>query len=274
MPGYVYVTDDQGIYVNLFVAGEAKLKFNDVMLRLQAHTKYPWDGKVRLTLEPEQASEFAVKLRIPGWCDGASLSVNGAAQDRLSVRQGYARLSRRWQSGDVIELDLPMEIRRIEAHPRVEAGVGRVAIQRGPMVYCFEATDNPGGVQDIVLGKDPKFRAEHRADLLGGVTVIRGRDHAGREIVAVPYHVWDHRKAGDMVVWVRQDGKPLTPKVDIGWEGRLYRPFDPVSSVFDPDDENVVQARNDLQGSLGTDKLDILLGTEKPPVQGSSEFQN
>jgi len=255
MPGYVYATDDDGIYVNLFVAGEAKLKFEDVLVRLKAITNYPWDGKVKLTLEPEQPSEFAVKVRIPGWCEGVSLSVNGESQNKLAVRSGYARLWRRWKSGDVIELDLPMEIRRIEAHPRVEAGAGRVAIQRGPIVYCFEAVDNPGGVQNIVLGKDPEFKAEHRDDLLGGVTVIKGTDQSGREIVAVPYHVWDHRKAGEMVVWVRQEGKSLTPKVDIGWEGRLYRPFDPVSSAFDPDDKNVVQARNELQASLGTDKV-------------------
>ena len=255
MPGYVYATDDNGIYVNLFVAGEAKLKFKDVMVRLQAHTNYPWDGKVTLTLEPEQSSAFAVKLRIPDWCEGASVSINGTSQDRLTLRKGYAQLSRRWQSGDVIELDLPMAIRRIEAHPQVESGVGCVAIQRGPIVYCFEAVDNPGGVQDIVLGKDPKFRAEHRDDLLGGVTVIKGRDQSGRKIVAVPYHVWDLRQSGDMAVWVRQADKSLTPKVDIGWEGRLYRPFDPVSARFDPDDENIAQTRKDLQASLGTDKV-------------------
>lgn len=255
MPGYVYATGDDGIYVNLFVTGEANLTIEDISLRLETVANYPWDGKVKLTLEPEQPSEFAVNLRIPGWCEGASLSVNGESQNKLAVRSGYARLSRRWKPADVIELDLPMEIRRIEAHPRVEAGAGRVAIQRGPIVYCFEAVDNPGGVQNIVLGKDPEFKAEHRGDLLGGVTVIKGTDQSGREIVAVPYHVWDHRKAGEMVVWVRQDGKSLAPKVDIGWEGRLYRPFDPVSSTFDPNDENVVQARNDLKASLAADKV-------------------
>jgi uncharacterized protein len=233
MPGYVYATDDHGITVNLFVAGEANVSFGDVSVGIKAATCYPWDGKVQLTLALEQPSRFAVNLRMPQWCDHASVSINGTVQDRLTVRKGYACLSRQWQSGDVIELDLPMDIRRIEAHPRVEAGVGRVAIQRGPMVYCFEAVDNVEGVQDIVLGKNPNFRAEHRNDLLGGVTVIKGADLSGRVIVAVPYHVWDHRQAGDMVVWVRQQGKPLTPKVDIGWEGRLYRPFDPIASVFD-----------------------------------------
>jgi uncharacterized protein len=255
MPGYVYATDKQGIYVNLFVAGEAKVPFGDQSVGIKAATRYPWDSKVKLTLEPEQASRFEVKLRIPEWCDGASLSVNGEAQDRLMPRKGYARVSRQWQAGDVIELDLPMTIQRIEAHPSVKAGVGRVALQRGPIVYCLEAVDNPKGVHDIVLGRDPKFRAEHRDDLLGGVTVIKGTDLSGRAIMAVPYHMWDHRKAGDMAVWVRQERKPLSPKVDIGWEGRLYRPFDPVSARFDPDDKEVVQARNDLQRSLGAAKL-------------------
>lgn len=245
MPGYVYATDDQGIYVNLFVAGEAQLSFGDACVGIKAATQYPWDGKVRLTLDPMQAQRFDVRLRIPEWCDNASVSVNGHTQAGLTIRKGYARLSRRWQGGDVIELNLPMAIQRIEAHPRVKAGVGRVALQRGPIVYCFEAVDTPHGVQDIVLGKDPAFKAEQRKDLLGGVTVIRGRDQSGREIVAVPYHVWDHRQAGDMVLWVRQAGKSLTPKVDIGWEGRLYRPFGPVSARFDPDDKDVVQARSE-----------------------------
>jgi len=119
-----------------------------------------------------------------------------------------------------------MPIERIEAHPLVKANAGRAALQRGPLVYCFEAVDNGGKVKDIVLARDPKFTTEHRPDLLGGVTVIRALDRSGRTLTAVPYHVWDHREPGEMIVWVQQDGKPKAPPTGAGWEGNLYRPLD------------------------------------------------
>ena len=123
-----------------------------------------------------------------------------------------------------------MTVRRVEAHPRVQANQGRVAVQRGPIVYCFEQIDNELPVQGIVLPSDPKFVAQHRPDLLGGVTVIEGVDRAGRKITGIPYYAWDHREPGAMVVWVRQDGKPRTPDVaDPAWQGQLYRTLDPAS---------------------------------------------
>jgi len=125
-------------------------------------------------------------------------------------------------------LNMPMEIRRIEAHPRVEADRGRVALQRGPIVYCLEAVDNGGPVSNIMLQHDAQFATEHRNDLLGGVTVVTALARDGRRITAVPYHAWDHREPGEMIVWVRQDGKSRTPNVDDpSWEGKLYRPMDP-----------------------------------------------
>jgi uncharacterized protein len=256
MPGYVYATDDNGIYVNLFVAGEADVAFANTSVHVTTETDYPWDGRVKFTLEPEQERSFTVKLRIPEWCQNASLSVNGEPQERLTIRNGYAQTHQHWQSGDVIELNLPMEVQRVEAHPSVEACVGRVAIQRGPIVYCFEAVDNTEDVTNITLGKDPQFKTEHRDDLLGGVTVIKGIDLSGREITAVPYNVWDHREAGEMTVWIQQDGKSTTPRVDIGWEGRLYRTFDPmISTAYDPEDADVVQVRDELITAMGTDKI-------------------
>jgi hypothetical protein len=124
----------------------------------------------------------------------------------------------------MVQLTLPMPIQRIEAHPRVQANVGRVAVQRGPLVYCFEAVDNGGPVKNIILPQDPKFVTEHRPELLGGVTVITGEAKDGRKITAVPYYAWDHRAAGEMIVWVEQDGAAKPDVEDPSWKGKLYRP--------------------------------------------------
>ncbi len=231
LPGYVYAVGKSGgtdeIYVNLFVAGEASVQLGGNKVRLKQQTLYPWDGKTLLTVEPEKSERFTLCLRIPAWCKGATLAVNGKPAAPLNVEKGYARLERKWRPGDAVELELPMPIERIEANPRVEANRGRVAVRRGPVVYCFEAVDNGGSAKDIVLPVDPKFTAEYRDDLLGGVTVITGVAKDGRKITAVPYHVWDHREPGEMIVWVRQDGKSPNPSTDEpSWKGTLYRPLD------------------------------------------------
>jgi DUF1680 family protein len=230
IPGYVYAASREAIYVNLYVAGSGEVACADGKVRLTQETRYPWDGAVTLTVEPQQPATFDLNLRIPAWCKGAKLSVNGQPIEKLDLTKGYARLNRQWKAGDAIQLDLPMEIRRMEAHPKVAANVGRVAVQRGPIVYCFEAVDNKEDVRNILLPHDPRFVAEHRPQLLGGVTVLQGVDRQGRPITAIPYYAWDHREPGAMIVWVRQDGKSSTPDAnDPSWEGRLYRPLDPAS---------------------------------------------
>ncbi|MCE9556626.1 MAG: glycoside hydrolase family 127 protein, partial [Planctomycetes bacterium] len=245
VPGYVYAVgadrstaatepktesspkQSQAIFVNLYVAGTANIKLGDHAVKLIQETRYPWDGKVKLTVTPDRQASFPLYLRIPSWCREAKVSVAGSPVANPKIQRGYLRLDRAWSAGDVVELDLPMEIQRIEAHPRVKADAGRVAVQRGPVVYCFEAVDNGGHVKDLVLPRDPKFTAEFRKDLLGGVTVIKGVDRKGRDIMAVPYHVWDHRQAGEMAVWITQDGKPAAPKADDStWQNKLYRPFE------------------------------------------------
>jgi len=230
VPGYVYATGEDGVYVNLYVAGTAEVPLGDKKVKLTQETRYPWDGEVKITVEPQQAPEFAVNLRIPDWCDEPSVAVGGKQIEKLDIRKGYARIQRKWNPGDVIALSLPMKVRRIEANPRVEADRGRVALRRGPIVYCFEAVDNGGKVGDIVLARDPKFTTEHRDDLLGGVTIIKALAGGDRKVTAVPYYAWDHREPGEMTVWVLQDGKSPTPKLDDpSWQGKLYRPLDPAT---------------------------------------------
>ncbi len=225
--GFVYAQGGNQVYVNLYAAGEAKVKLDQgATVKLTQQTEYPWDGRVRLTLAPEQAAEFTLCLRIPGWalgrvvpgdlyrfsnamCPAVSLKVNGQTQDATPRSDGYVHLQRRWQAGDVVELDLPMPVQRVLAHEKVKEDQGKVALMRGPLVYCLEATDQPGvDLERVALPADGALRAEPRADLLGGVTVITGQalNHAAQPmpLTAVPYYAWANRDKGAMTVWIQQ----------------------------------------------------------------------
>lgn len=229
IPGYVYAASDKAIYVNLYVAGTVSLEVAGTQVQLTQQTRYPWDGEVKIGVEPDKPAAFALCLRVPDWCQNWKLSLGGALPAR-KTDSGYWRIERTWKGGDVVEFTMDMPIHRVEAHPAVKANAGRVAIQRGPIVYCFEGVDNGGVVRNIVLPHDPQFTAEHRPDLLGGVTVVKGTARDGRAITAVPYYAWDHRQPGEMIVWVRQDGKPRTPPpAGPEWSGKLYRPLDPAT---------------------------------------------
>lgn len=213
LPGYVYATgDDDGLYVNLYAAGEADVTVKGTKLHVKQETRYPWDGAVKLTLTPQRPGPFSVFLRVPEWCENPTFRVNGERIKDVVVADGYLPVRVVWEPGDTIELDLPMPVRRVKANPRVKASVGRVALQRGPVVYCAEAVDNGGRVDDLILPPDAELKSEHRADLLGGVTVLTGtaerRTKDGTTPVkfqAVPYYAWDHRDAGQMAVWLAED---------------------------------------------------------------------
>jgi DUF1680 family protein len=202
-----------------------------VKVGVRQETRYPWDGKVRIGLEPARPVELAVHVRIPGWAQGRpvpsdlyryaeagttpfALAVNGRVA-KPEMAGGFAVLRRTWKAGDAIELDLPMEVRRVLSHDKVAANAGRVALERGPVVYCAEAVDNGGRVFNLVLPDDARLQATHRPDLLGGVTVVTSRALAlhpnedGRSVVtreqdfvAVPYYAWAHRGLGEMAVWL------------------------------------------------------------------------
>lgn len=226
IPGYVYAQRGDDVYVNLFIGGQADLQVGGQTVTLAQETRYPWDGSVKVRVDPAEAAEFTLRLRIPGWATGRPLPsdlytyldpnaesplilVNGDAA-RLDVDQGYARLRRRWQPGDVVELGLPMPVRRVLADERVGDDRGRVALERGPLVYCVEAVDNGGRVNDLVLPDAARLDARPEAGLLGGVTVLTGKAErvtadgnvAPTDIRAVPYYAWCHRGAGQMAVWL------------------------------------------------------------------------
>jgi DUF1680 family protein len=231
VPGYVYARRGDTIYVNLYAASSADIDTASGKVKLVQDTRYPWDGAVRITVTPDRSRAFDIKLRIPGWAgnevvpsdlyryaDGGSppvtLTVNGVT-GRAPGADGYATVSREWKAGDVIALTLPMPVRRIVAHNRVEANRGRVALQRGPIVYAAEWPDNANGqVRNIVLPASSTLTSEFRSGLLGGVQVIKGRavglayDARGgvtktaQDFTAIPYAMWANRGPGQMIVWL------------------------------------------------------------------------
>ena len=220
---FIYATDNKSLFVNLYVGGKSQVKLGGTDVSLTQKTRYPWDGKVELTVAPKQAVSFDLNLRIPGWCRDqqtpgglyytkkalkVAVTINGKAVDCSKLEKGYLRLNREWRAGDKIELNLPMEIQRVYAHEKVAADRGRVALQRGPLVYCLEGVDHKVDVHQMVLPSDAKLTAEHQADLLGGVTVIRGKATVNNQPVdlkAIPYYTWDNRGESPMAVWMHDE---------------------------------------------------------------------
>lgn len=233
--GYMYAVRDDSVYVNLYAQSDAAVEVAGQTVKLTQDTRYPWDGRVVITVTPERSGEeLTIRLRIPGWAQNqpvpsdlyrfatenlrrAGVRVNGREVD-TATDKGYVVLKRAWNAGDVVTLDLPMPVRRVHANHKVEADRGRVALQRGPIVYCVEHPDVPGGsVHNLVLEDDASFDTERRAGLLNGVRVITAdaaatkyeivdgkRTLAGDTVTmtAIPYYAWAHRGRGEMAVWL------------------------------------------------------------------------
>jgi len=219
---YAYSHTDDAVCVNLYVGGTCQTELSATPVKLDVATDYPWDGAVKIDVSPEKEAEFAVNLRIPFWCKDATLKVNGQPVAEPRMCKGYAVVKRTWKQGDTIELDMPMPVIRMESHPKVEANTGRVAIQRGPIVYGIEALDNEG-TTEVVLPTDPKFTVEHRDDFLGGVTVIKGTTADNKPFTAIPFYALANRDKSQQEVWLVQKDKKDD---ESGWEGKLYRVYE------------------------------------------------
>jgi len=220
---FAYGRAENDVYVNLFLGGEARIPCKGGAITLRVETDYPWNGSVKMTVEPERQAEFSLRVRIPGWSKGATVQLNGERIETLEIVKGYAIIRRTWHRGDTVQVQLPMPVMRIEAHPRVLANRGKVAIQRGPIVYGLEGLDN-GGSALVTLAKDPQFQVEHRPDLLGGVTVIQGKTMNNKPFVAIPFYALANRALSQQEVWVYQAEKRDRKE---GWEGKLYREYLP-----------------------------------------------
>ncbi len=218
---YVYSQGDSDLAVHLYVQGHADLSVSGAPVTISQQTEYPWNGKVALTITSDAPACFGLRLRLPGWCREPRLSLNGEAVTPEMVR-GYAVLDREWQTGDALTLELPMPVERVRAHPNLRQDNGRVALQRGPVVYCLEAADNGTGLDSLSLLRNTVLETA-TAETLPGMTVLRGQaQRLSTEgwngslyrmdapppvtvpITAVPYFAWDNRAPGEMRVWLRE----------------------------------------------------------------------
>jgi DUF1680 family protein len=231
--GYVAATSADALWVHLYVQGEIEAAPGQRNARWRVTTEYPWDGRVKLRARLAQPASFQLRLRVPGWCEGATVSVNGKRISQPVLERGYFVLAREWQNGDTVELNFPMPVQRVVAHPRVKADHGLAALQRGPIVYCVEQCDQAAPLERLYLPPDAKLEPEARPRLLGGVTVLRGQAGAVSELdwdrrlygalpalrrvelVAIPYFAWDNREPGPMKVWL-----PLAPPLWTEPEGK------------------------------------------------------
>jgi DUF1680 family protein len=225
---YAYSQSATDLAVHLYVQSHADLTVAGQSVTLSQTTDYPWDGTVLLTVSPEQPASFRLRLRLPEWCRAPHLSINGKSITP-TVEHGYAILERLWVAGDTLTLDLPMPVERVSAHPKVHQNRGRVALQRGPVVYCLESADNGEDLDALSLPRTAALEPEFEAELLGGVTVLRGQFEKLSEaawdgtlyqreaptlettrVTAVPYFAWDNRDSGEMQVWVREEASQLS----------------------------------------------------------------
>jgi DUF1680 family protein len=234
VPGYLYATKGRDVYVNLYAAGKGELQVEGNTVSITQETRYPWDGTVAMAVEPKAECQFALKVRIPGWAqntpvpsdlykymssstESPTLKLNGA-QVPVTIDKGYVTFDREWKKGDTIELVLPMPIRRVLANEKVEADRGRVAIERGPMVFCAEWPDNNGKTHGLILPDDSKLTSEFRKDMFGGIEVIQGKALAANldeeeqplataehQLLLIPYYAWAHRGKGEMDVWLARN---------------------------------------------------------------------
>jgi DUF1680 family protein len=231
LPGYVYAQKGRSLYANLFVSGKASLLVNKQRVALTQSTNYPWDGGLKFTVDPAKpTADFDLLVRIPGWARNeampsnlytfeqpsaqrATIKINGRATP-YQFQNGYAVLSRKWHQHDVVEVSLPMEVRRVRANPLVKDDLGKVALQRGPIMYCAEWQDNNGKASNIVVPASATFTASYQPGLLHGVTTLTATvptvqlDASGTsvstvpgQLTAIPYYAWANRGKGEMTVW-------------------------------------------------------------------------
>lgn len=222
---YFYSVAPNTLYVHLYNQNRATFQLGGRDIQIEQQTNYPWDGDIQLTLTVKQPTDFELALRIPGWCRAYRLEVNGSPV-AAPITNGYARLNRTWNAGDQVRLVLDMPVERMLAHPNVRQDAGRVALQRGPIVYCLEEVDNGSHLANVVLPRDSRLIAGMDSQLFGGVSVITGeavriapaswsgdlyQPQAVQPVAetkftfrAIPYGFWANRAPGEMRVWLRE----------------------------------------------------------------------
>jgi len=275
IPGYVYAVTDNELFVNLYISNEAEIIMEKNKLNISQKTRYPYDGDISITINPQDEKRFALKIRVPGWSlnealpgglyrfaehntDSFRLYVNAVPVSPV-MSGGYAVIERTWRKGDNVDLFLPMPVRRVLADERIKENAGRVAIQRGPLIYCAEWPDNhKGDVLSLVLGNEG-FSTGYREDLLNGTQVIAAsgarsaKTPDGRielltqqEVRLIPYALWNNRGSGEMRVWmpVTTAGARPLPAPTIAFRSRI-RASRPEGDLAAVNDQDVPSGSND-----------------------------
>ncbi len=239
VPGYVYAVKDQNVYVNLFMDNAAELSVHGKKVSLSQITKYPWNGDVEVAVSPKGTQQFALKVRIPGWVKGEpvpgtlyryndrkelsyAVLVNGEKTGSITA-DGYLTIDRKWKKGDKVQIHFDMAPRTVKADSRVEADRGRMAVERGPILYCAEWPDNDCDVLSVLMPRKPEFKVTEKKDKLYGIEEITTTaqqlqyDEAGFlttqkvNLTLIPYYAWAHRGAGNMSVWLPDEMNVASP---------------------------------------------------------------
>jgi len=238
IPGYIYAQNGSDVYVNLFISGTGNLTVNNKAVKITQQNNYPWDGALAFTVDPASALDFNLKIRIPGWAQNQAMpsdlysyeqsrsqkiviTVNGKPVD-YQMENGYAVIGKKWKKNDEVRLTLPMDVRRVVANVAVPDDNGKIALQRGPIMYCAEWKDNDGKAGNIIIPKGTVFMPEFEPSLLNGVTILKGQvktvdldekaqtiSTTSKTMTAIPYYAWANRGKGEMTVWFPEQVKDI-----------------------------------------------------------------
>lgn len=240
IPGYMYAVQGNKLFVNLYAGSSTSVEVAGNLVGIQQVTAYPWEGEVKIIVNPAKAAKLSLMFRIPGWTgdevvpsdlykylddpsENVKLFVNGK-ESKIKLVNGFAQVNRKWKSGDEVVLEFPMDVKRVRAHALVEADLGQVAIERGPFVFCLEWADHKEQkVLHLALNENPEFDYSFNPDLLNGVGIIKtsgyslratldgGIDKTETELTAIPYYSWANRGIGEMTVWIPENSSKASP---------------------------------------------------------------
>jgi len=238
VPGYIYAQKDNSIYANLFISSNATLTIGATPVEIVQQNNYPWDGDLKFIVNPKKSLDFSMLIRIPGWARNEAMpsglyafngnsdkktiiTINGKEVD-YTIEKGYAVLNKKWKNNDVIDVKLPMEVRKVVANSNVKSDIGKVALQRGPIMYCAEWVDNDGKASNLVMPVNTTFTTEFKPDLLKGIEVLKANVPAlvirnngetiqtkNQNFMAIPYYAWANRGKGEMMLWFPEKIKDI-----------------------------------------------------------------
>jgi uncharacterized protein len=229
VPGYMYAQKEDNLFVNLFINSTVDLMVNNKAVQIAQQNNYPWDGNLKFTINTAKANSFNLLVRIPGWANNIAIpsdlykfqtssiakpeiKVNGQKVEYIT-QNGYAVINKAWKKNDVVEVNLPMEVRKILANENVKNDIGKIALQQGPIIYCAEWVDNNGKTNNIIIPANTTFTREYKPNVLNGImtlkaevpaVIINGNEKISTQkqtLTAIPYYSWANRGKGEMTVW-------------------------------------------------------------------------